>query len=554
MFTNRSIGTQVVIVGGGITGLATAHRLIELSARQKFPLSITLLEASDRLGGVIQSTRQNGFIFEGGPDSFLTEKNFVASLAQRLGIQDELISTQEKFRRSFIVRHGKLTQVPKGFYLLAPTRPSSLISMPLVSFGGRMRMALEPFVPKRKSNEDESVASFVRRRFGSEALRRIAQPMIGGIYAGNTEELSVAATLPKFQKMEQEHGSILKSFLEKDAENGAQKEASGPRYSLFQSFRNGMETLVRALERKLPPDSIRKNTRVSKIHFSGGEWKIELQKVKSPPKNVILSPSRVILNDTSCECAKARVKDLALRVNSAKDLSSLDSSASPQNDIQEREVITSDWLCLALPAYEAAKLVSAQSPSLSSLLESIPYESAATVNLAYRSDELCGSRFTQMKEKGFGFVVPEIEKRKIIGCTFSSFKFADRAPENFVLFRVFLGGACAKSILGSNDESLRLSVLAELRELLGIKTSPEHCLIQRFPNSMPQYRVGHLERVMAIEEQLKTIPQLCLAGNAYRGIGIPDCVAQAEAVAEKIFKEISIGAGSEPAHKIMTNK
>lgn len=457
---------RVVIIGGGISGLAAAHRLVELGHEP------TLLEASSRLGGIIQTEQRNGFVLERGPDSFISEKPEAVSLAKRLGIESRLIQTNEEFRRSFIVRNGRLRPVPDGFQLLAPSRIWSFINTDIFSVQGKLRMAAEVLLPRKRSNgiDDESLASFVRRRLGREALERMAQPMVGGIYTADPETLSLRATLPRFLDMEQQHRSLILAMMR---QGRAQKTGtSGARYSLFLSFDGGMEVLVNTLAEVVP--NVRLNTRIEELTHDSGTWRITAE---------------------------------------------------------SGETFEADAVCLALPAYVAAKLLENVNSRLASQLKAIRYASTATINLAYPRAAIAHPL------NGFGFVVPFIEKRSLIACTFSSVKFSGRAPEDHVLLRAFAGGALQPEIFALDDLEPRIE--ADLRELLGINQKPIFTETARWERSMPQYEVGHLDRVKAIDNELERLPNLTLAGNSYRGAGIPDCVRSGETAADKIINYLA---------------
>ncbi len=356
---------RVIIVGGGISGLAAAYRLCELSRAQGMSLNITVLEAKDRFGGVIETETKDGFLLEGGPDAFISDKPWALDLCKRLGLENELIMTQTEMRRSFIVHRGRLAEVPEGFYLLAPARFQTLFQLPFLSWPGKLRMACEFLIPEKENGKDESVGNFVRRRFGHEALERIAQPMVGGIYTADIDRLSLQATFPRFQEMVKDHGSFIKALhATAEKKNKAIGEASGPRYSLFLSLRGGVETLVKKLMVEMPEVCFRDFARVRKIDRPD-VWKIILE---------------------------------------------------------NGEELQADVLCLALPAYGASALLSSLDSDLAGELDGIPYESAATVNLAYRREDV------PHPLNGFGFVIPAIEKRKLIGCTFAHVKFQSRAP------------------------------------------------------------------------------------------------------------------------------
>jgi len=455
--------SHIIIIGGGISGLAAAHRLSEQQVR------VTLLEASPRLGGTIQTEHRDGFLLERGPDSFISEKPQALELAKQLGLESRLIQTNEQFRRSFIVRDGRLRAVPEGFQLLAPSRFWPFITSDIFSITGKARMAADLLLPRKSTNGDESLASFVRRRLGTEALERMAQPMVGGIYTADPETLSLRATLPRFLEMEREHRSLILAMLR---QGRAQKVGtSGARYSLFLTFDQGMQVLVDALAQQVKAD-IRLNTRVVRLKHDGSGWTITTSK----------------------------------------------------------GVINADAICVALPAYLAASLLDNVNERLADKLRQIKYASTATINFAYRRAAITHPL------NGFGFVVPFVEKRSLIACTFSSVKFSGRAPEGHVLLRAFAGGALQPEIFALDEGEMRVRVESDLRELLGITEEPLFVEVAKWKDSMPQYEVGHLEQVNAIEKLAGEIPGLTLAGNAYRGAGIPDCIRSGETAANTISR------------------
>jgi protoporphyrinogen/coproporphyrinogen III oxidase len=452
---------RVVIVGGGISGLAAAHRLVELGLPQT---QITLIEASERLGGTLETRHRDGFLLERGPDSFISEKPEAVSLAKRLGLESRLIETNEQYRRSFIVRNGRLRPVPEGFQLLAPSRVWPFIITDIFSLSGKLRMAADLVLPRENGKQDESLASFVRRRLGREALERMAQPMVGGIYTADPETLSLRATLPRFLDMERDHRSLIMAMMRQRPKAGT----SGARYSLFLSFDRGMEVLVDALAEVV--SNVRLNTRVKNISFESGTWLIQ-------------SESGLTLE--------------------------------------------ADAVCLAVPAYTAARLLENVNSRLASRLNAIKYASTATINFAYPRAAI------KHPLNGFGFVVPYIEKRSLIACTFSNVKFDQRAPDDHVLLRAFAGGALQPEMFVRDN--LETLIEADLRELLNIDRSPLFTEVAKWERSMPQYEVGHLDRVQAIEDEAKSLRGLAIAGNAYRGAGIPDCIRSGEAAAEILF-------------------
>jgi protoporphyrinogen/coproporphyrinogen III oxidase len=470
---------RVVVVGGGIAGLAAAHRLVESANQKDQRVDILLLEASSRLGGAIKTNFRDDFLIECGADSFISEKPEALELAKRLGIESRLIQTNEQHRRSFIVRNGQLLPVPGGFQLLAPSRFWPFVTTDIFSWAGKARMAFDLFIPRRpvtNGGEDESLASFVRRRLGREAFERMAQPMVGGIYTADPERLSLRATLPRFLEMEREHGSVIRAlWKQRRAQTMDQIRAtSGARYSLFLSFDRGMQVLIDRLAAKLPAGVVRLNTRATSVSFDKDkQWQVHLS---------------------------------------------------------DHDPITADAVCLAVPAYTAAALLGETDAALARLLDQISHASTATINLAYQHADV------PHPLDGFGFVVPFIEKRSVLACTFSSVKFAGRAPGRSVLLRAFVGGALQPELFELDEDGMVKRVRKDLRDLVGIEQRPLFAVVEKWRRSMPQYQVGHLELVSQIQARAQALPGLQLAGNSYGGAGIPDCIRSGETAASNILR------------------
>ena len=472
-----SAPAHIAIIGGGIAGLAAAHRLEELSREREVPLRCTVLEASDRVGGTIGTEHHDGFVLEYGPDSFISEKPWALALCRRLGLEDELIGTQDRFRTTFVVRQGRLEPLPEGFMLLAPTRLGSLVRSRLFSWPGKLRMGLDLVLPRGPQRDDESLGSFVRRRLGREALERVAQPLIGGIYTADPEELSLAATMPRFLQMERERRSLIYALWRAGRSRPQDaKGASGARWSLFVSLRNGMQQLVDTLVGRLSLGTIRCGSAVRSVRFHDTAWQVERQ---------------------------------------------------------DGSRLQADGLILATPAFQTARMLRSCDADLAERLAAISYSSAATVSLAYRRRDVPHAL------NGFGFVVPRIENRSIIAGTFSSVKYPGRAPDGHVLLRAFVGGALQAKLFDLDDDEMEGAVRHEFAALLGVEAAPLFSLIARYPHSMPQYLVGHLGRVAAIEQRVAAHPGLALAGSAYRGVGIADCVRSGEAAAQALLDQLS---------------
>lgn len=467
---------RVVIIGGGLTGLAVANKLLEHKSSTNQSFEIIILESSAQLGGVLKTTEHEGFLMEAGADSFISEKPEALALAQRLGIASQLLETNQHHRRSFIVRKGKLRPVPEGFQLLAPSRFWPFVTTDIFSWRGKARMALELFVPRSRpaNGRDETLANFVRRRLGREAFERMAQPMIGGIYTADPEQLSLRATLPRFLEMERIHGSVIRGMWQQRKHKSHSAGVSGARYSLFLSFDRGMQVLVDALAARL-------------YHFAQLDKRVESlvfdQKEKSWEINL---------------AGGSRIK--------------------------------ADAVCLAVPAQAAAIITFGIDPELARLLNEIQYASTATINLAYHRGDVPHAL------DGFGFVVPFIENRSLLACTFSSIKFPGRAPADKVLLRGFMGGALQPKLFDLNEEEILRRARKDLQDLLGIVKAPLFSLVSKWPKSMPQYHLGHLELVKQIRSRVDSLAGLHIAGNSYDGAGIPDCIRSGEAAATKMME------------------
>jgi len=486
---------RVVVIGGGITGLTACYRLTQQAQAGGLPLDVVLLEAGDRLGGVIATRQRDGLLLEEGPDCFLTTKPEGVELCDELGLGAELIGTTTEHRQSFIVRRGKLVPVPQGFYLMAPGSLWPFVATPAFSWPGKLRMALDLVLPRRASEADESLADFVARRLGREALERMAQPMLGGIYTADPRHLSMQATMPQFLDMERRHRSLILALRHRQRQANAQQPGvcpgprsgvSGARYGLFASFRRGMQTLVDALADRLPAGTVRLQTPVCSVR-------------RDPDSQ------RWVVSPQACPDLEA------------------------------------DAVCLALTAPQAARLLTSLDPELAAGLKDIPYASSATVTMAYDRTDIAHPL------NGMGFVVPAVEQRNLIACTFSSVKFAGRAPDGKVLLRAFVGGALHQEQALWPDAKLQDAVLRDLRQLLGLNGTPALCHVSRHPNAMPQYHVGHLTRVERLEAAVRRWPGLALAGNAYRGVGVPDCIRSGDEAAHGLLQSLfDSDATSEP--------
>ena len=467
---------RIAIIGGGITGLSAANRLMELSSGSNSPLEVLLFEGANKLGGVISTKRACDFLIEEGPDSFITTKPWALNLSRRLGLEPELIPTNEENRRTYVVKRGRLIYVPDGFLMLAPTRLLSFLKSPLFTWRGKLRTALETVLPRRSGQSDESLASFVTRRFGREVLDVAAQPLVSGIYTADPQTLSLKATFPQFLELEQKHGSVIRALIRnRNKGNSSRFGESGARYSLFMSFKEGMETLIQKLGSGLPNESLKLGKTVKRLEPSENVWTLTTDK---------------------------------------------------------GNMVDADGVIIALASNKAYKLLEQFDSCLAKELSEIKYESSVVINLAYNLKDISHNL------DGFGFVVPIVERRPILACSFSSLKFKQRAPEGRVLLRCFMGGATNPEIYERDDNWLTKTAHEELCELLGVRDKPVFKMVSRYYQSMPQYFVGHLNLVAKIKEQVSKHKSLELAGNAYGGVGIPDCINSGEMAAERLFNNL----------------
>ncbi len=456
---------RVVVIGGGITGLAAARALAGTPG-----VVVSLVEATDRLGGKILTERRDGFVLEAGPDSFLSQKPAALRLCEELGLGDRLVGTLEGGSGTFILREGRLEPLPEGITMLVPTKVRPLLGSRLLSTRAKLRLGLEWLIPPRPADGDESVATFVTRRFGREAFERMAQPLLSGIYAGDAEQLSLLATFPRLSETERRHGSLIRGMIAERRQ--AAPPTRGRRLSPFVSLRGGLGEMVEALAASLARVDLHLGTRAEALERRGEAYLVHL-------------------------ADGARL---------------------------EAEAVV-----LATPAYAAADLLEPLDPALADTLRSIPYVSTATISLAYRASDV--GRIGA----GRGFVIPRVENRELTAVTWASSKFPDRAPEGSVLLRGFVGRAGREGAVDLPDDLLLRLVRAELREILGLDAEPTLARVYRWRRALPQYTLGHLDRLAAIDRALERLPGVALAGAAYRGVGIPDCIESGERAAREVL-------------------
>ncbi|MGH7207167.1 MAG: protoporphyrinogen oxidase [Nitrospiraceae bacterium] len=473
----------MAIVGGGIAGLATAFTLQERAAEAGLPLTCTLIEAESEWGGKIVTHKVGDLIIEAGPDSFLSQKPWALELCGKLGLSDRLINTNEFQKKTFVFSRGRLRELPEGLVVIVPTKLGPLFRSGLLSWSGIVRMALDLVLPARRGAGDESLASFFRRRLGYEAFERLVEPLMAGIYAGDAEQMSLMATFPRFLEIEQQHGSLIRGMLAgRKTARPAARHGSLNR-TMFVTLQNGLGEMVKAL--------------VGRIAGAGAT----------------LMPGRQVV---------------AIRVRSGRP-----GGWTYDVLLENGSAVSAEAVVLATPAFVSAELVRPLSPVSARLLETISYASTATVSLAYDAGALGSS------VGGFGFVVPRTEGRELIAATWTSSKWAHRAPPTQALIRCYVGGVGREAILKADDETLVRRVREDLRSMAGIAAEPTYVEVNRWKRGMPQYTLGHLDRLEEIKVSLGSYRGLYLTGAGYSGVGIPDCIRDGGETAAKVIRYLA---------------
>jgi protoporphyrinogen/coproporphyrinogen III oxidase len=458
---------RIAIIGGGISGLSAAFEL-EQRRRAGANVDYVLYEASPRLGGVLHTDHIDGCVVEAGPDSFVTEKPWAADFCRALGIGDQLIGSNDAERKTYVLTHGRLVEMPDGLMFMVPTKILPTGFSPLFSWKTKMRVMQELYHPPRRVDHDESVAAFVERHYGAEMVDRLADPLLSGVYGGKAANLSVRAVLPRFAEMERTHGSLGRAML---AARKKMKFVSKPAPPLFTSLKNGMQFLAETAVAQLTPASLATNATVQAIQPQAGGWTV---------------------------------------------------SAGMQSDLFDRVIV-------ALPARVTAEILQNTCQELASELAAIQYGSSITVGLGYDRE------VRESLPPGFGFLVPRSEGKRLLAATFVHNKFPHRAPEDRALLRCFFAGSNADDIWSLSDDEIVGMVRDELQQIIGLRGEPLFARVYKWKSAMAQYGVGHLERLERIERLRQQLPGLALAGNGYRGIGVPDCVRSGREAAKQVL-------------------
>ena len=476
---------RIAIIGGGIAGLAAAYEL-ELAREQGAALEVVLFEGRERLGGSLASEVVGGAVLERGPDSFISEKTSAAELCRELGLGEALTPSNDADRKTFVVVRNRLVALPDGLMFLVPTKLVPTALSGLFTLGTKIRMALELFFPPRRhAQEDESVAELVGRHYGQGAVDRLADPLLSGIYGGDSTRLSAQTVLPRLVEMEREHGSLTRGMLAAHAKmrarmkfmpKGSSAKPAAPR-GIFTTLKGGLQQMIDALSTRIRSVDVRLKTPVDALEKTHDGWRITTGGA----------------------------------------------------------VTNFDAVIVATPAWAASRVLESVDEELSGLLGAVPYSSSITVNLVYDEKQI------GTLPPGFGFLVPATEGRALLACTFVHRKFLGRTPAGKAVLRAFLGGMRNEELLDADDLRLSQIVQRELGEILGRKVlpasaRPEHVQVTRWRRAMAQYAVGHQKRKEAIDARVKALNTLRLAGNAYDGIGVPDCIRLGRQAARELVE------------------
>lgn len=469
---------RIAVIGGGISGLAAAW---ELSRNANVQTS--LFEANDRCGGVLETVYDQGYVIERSADNFATLIPDALEFCRETGFESQLIRPQENDRRAFVLNRGRILPIPLGFSLMQPTRIDSMLMTGTLSLAGKLRLAKEYLVPKRESDEDESLESFAIRRLGREAFENLVEPIVSGIFTADPKTLSMQATLPQFVEMESRHGGLIRGHLRsrKTAAKQIAGRASGARYDQFMAPANGMSEWLKHIVQSLPTDCVQLNCPVQSI-----------KQLSTKPNEPNVNPK--------------------WQVNTAR---------GPQEF---------DAVVISLPTARTAELLHESFPMLSSTVGAIRYASSAVAVMIVDKADL------KRRIDGFGLIVPRKEGRRSLAISYSSNKYAGRTPDDQILLRIFLGGALAPELVDESDATLQAMAEEELRAILGWTGRKSHWQsIVRWKNAMPQYIVGHMQRLDTIDRMLGELPGLQLCGAGYRGVGIPQCVRDGRRAAKAVL-------------------
>jgi oxygen-dependent protoporphyrinogen oxidase len=480
---------EIVVIGGGVAGLGAAYK-VKRAAEEGHEVSFTLLEKDDRIGGKIAGeVTDDGFVVDGGPDCFLTEKPAVHRIAKLAGIESDKLPTDESRKKTWILSRGKLYEMPDGIMMFAPTKFVPFATTGLFSWPGKFRMGMDLLVPRKQrwaegdtpQQHDETLEDFIVRRMGRECLDRLAEPLVGGVHASDPALMSLAATFPRLLEMEQKFGSMIGGFVDARKKVAAMRkkyppDPNNPR-TFFTSFKGGMQELTDAMADAVGRASIRTGTAVAKLERDSERWRVTLD---------------------------------------------------------GGEVLEADGVIVATEGWAASRLMLHVDAEVGEALGSISHSSSATVSLAFDSEDI------GFDLNAFGVLCPMAEKRSLMACTLSSTKWPGRAPAGKTLVRGFVGGPHNQAIMEKSDDELATIVEREFREILGLKATPMWAKVYRWTLGMPQYTMGHLDRIDLVERKVGETPGLGIGGGSYRGVGLPNCIESGEKAVSKVLGDFGM--------------
>lgn len=495
---------RVAVLGAGISGLAAA-----LTLARENEIEVVVYEASDRAGGVLETIYDGPYLIERSADNFATLIPDALTLCQDHGLASELISPEATNRQAFVLNRGRLLPIPAGFSLMQPTRVRPILQTRTLSWMAKLRLLGEFWVPPRTSDEDESLEAFAVRRLGREAFENLVEPIVSGIFTADPATLSMRATMPQFVEMERKAGGLIRGHLANRKQDAvaAARRASGARYDQFVAPRSGMSSLVRALAEQLPSGALRLSTPVKSLGLE----------------------SRLpgVSQSGGSQSGGLQIDDLQ-----SGDIHTGGEQRWRIETAGETELF--DAVICATPAATTAGLLTAAAPAAAAIVGSIPYASSAVVALVVERAELTG------RVDGFGLIVPHKEGRQTLAISYTSNKYPGRVPEEQMLLRIFLGGAQRAQLLDRSDQELLHLATQELREILGWHGKvPRWQAVIRWREAMPQYLVGHVERMRELEQALAPFPTLKLCGAGYAGVGIPQCVRGGKKVAQEVLAQFA---------------
>lgn len=496
---------QFAVIGGGISGLSAAFYL-----RENCPdAEITVFEKRNRLGGVLHTEIRDGFEIEQSADNFITTVPYGLNLCRRLGLENDIVTTTPRHRQTFILWHDRLHKLPDGFMMMAPTKWWPMAVTPLLSPLGKIRAALEFFIPGRKDDEDESMEHFAVRRLGREVFDRLIEPLVSGVYAADMKRLSLMATLPRFREMEKKYGSLIRAMranrreMRKKSAAGKEETQSGPRYNMFVTVRGGLSRIIDEIEKRLDPNGIHCNAEVTSVSpLPDGSWNVSWKNAENNGNGALHEGE----NGGTKNCGAENVQSSRF-----------------------------DAVILAAESHHSVELLeTAGAHRASELFGGIEHTGTVILTAAFRREDI-GHPLD-----GMGACVPAAEHNPILALSFSSEKYPHRAPEGYELIRVFSGGARNPEVAELSEEEIQRLLLEKMTPCLKIHAKPVLTSISRWVNTMPQLHLGHLERIAAFEKELLQFSTLAVAGNAFTGVGIPQCIHSGEEAAKKVLGNLKL--------------